>query len=314
MPLRSTTMNRPCYRDFPSRVLTIIMLVLSGCASTHPSGDAATGPSNASYVIEGRNVRLVAGHLEAEAAPGSAAKVRTDIVGTIAYGDIDGDRDEDAVVILSHDPGGSGVFYYAAAAQRDGSTFSGTPAFLLGDRIVVERVSIRDGVVTVDYRDRREGEPMSAVPTLGKSAQLVFREGTLMPAETFAGGGSNGSVGGPVLLSVTGVEWRLLRFTWDGANYLLSIDQVPTFTIDAWGKVNGSGSINRYAGEMTVDDGGRFTWRGQIAGTRMAGPRPLMDQEQAFLLALQQADRMSLRNDHLVIEDATGRNVLEFER
>jgi heat shock protein HslJ len=295
-------------------VIFALLTAATGCATTHPSGGSTSGPSYATYVIEGRSVRLVAGHAEVEAVSGSATLIRTDVVGRMTHGDLDGDRDEDAAVILAQDSGGSGVFYYVAAALRDGSTFTGTPGLLLGDRIVVEGLAIRDGVIVVDHLERRPGDPMTAAPTERRSVRLALKEGKLAPEESIAGGGMGVGASDPLLLSISNVEWRLLRFTWDGANYLLSIETIPTFTIDTWGTVAGFGSINRYFGEMTVGDGGRFTWRGAIGGTRMAGPKPLMDQEQTFLLALQYANRMFLRDGHLVIEDATGRNVLEFER
>ena len=46
----------------------------------------------------------------------------------------------------------------------------------------------------------------------------------------------------------------------------------------------------------------------------MAGPEPLMDQEAAFLQALQTARKLTLRGGRLVLEDDTGRTRLEFER
>jgi heat shock protein HslJ len=46
----------------------------------------------------------------------------------------------------------------------------------------------------------------------------------------------------------------------------------------------------------------------------MAGPEPLMEQETAFLQALQATRKISLREGRLVLEDDAGRTRLEFER
>ncbi|MBW1864721.1 MAG: hypothetical protein JRI64_03570 [Deltaproteobacteria bacterium] len=76
---------------------------------------SATDPLNATYVVEGQIIRLIDGRSETEAVPGSATKVITSVFGKPVYGNIDGEGDVDAVLILTYDPGGSGTFYYVAA-------------------------------------------------------------------------------------------------------------------------------------------------------------------------------------------------------
>ncbi|MGB3097482.1 MAG: Gmad2 immunoglobulin-like domain-containing protein [Candidatus Deferrimicrobiaceae bacterium] len=141
-------------------------------------GDAAD-PRNATYTFEGRRIPLRNGRHETEAGPGSAAKVVTAVLGEPAVGDLEGDGDEDAVLFLVHDPGGSGTFYYIAASINEGGRYRGTDAVLLGDRISSQRIRIRNGVVTVDYADRHTGEPMAAPPSVGKSKVLTLRDGRL---------------------------------------------------------------------------------------------------------------------------------------
>ncbi len=65
---------------------------------------------------------------------------------------------------------------------------------------------------------------------------------------------------------------------------------------------------------MAIGDAGRLEWGAPLGSTMMAGPEPLMDQETAFLQALQAARKFSLREGRLVLEDDTGRTRLEFER
>jgi hypothetical protein len=44
-------------------------------------------------------------------------------------------------------------------------------------------VTFADGVVTVDFAERRPGEPMSAPPSVGVSKRFVYRNGVLRPLE-----------------------------------------------------------------------------------------------------------------------------------
>jgi hypothetical protein len=139
----------------------------------------ATDPLNATYLIEGTAVRLMDGRCDLPAAPGSAMKIRTAVWGLPVYGDMDGDGDKDATLLLTHDPGGSGTFYYVAAAINVNGGYQGTNAVLLGDRIAPMDIGIRNGAVVVNYADRRPEEPMSARPTVDKTIQLILKNDKL---------------------------------------------------------------------------------------------------------------------------------------
>jgi hypothetical protein len=144
-------------------------------ASSVPFAD----PMNTSYTIEGQKVRLIDGRHETEAAPGSAAKIKTKVFGEPAKGDLDGDGDEDAALFIQQAPGGSGIFYYVAAALDRKGTYRGTNGVLLGDRIAPQTIQIRNGVVVANYADRRLGEPMAIPPSLGKTKYLILKRGQL---------------------------------------------------------------------------------------------------------------------------------------
>jgi len=144
---------------------------------------AAADPRDATYTVDGRQVPLRNGRYETEAAPGSAVKAVTAVVGEPAVGDLEGDGDEDVAILLVHDPGGSGTFYYIAASINESGRYRGTEAVLLGDRISPGRIGIRNGVVVVEYTDRRPDEPMSALPSVGRSKVLALRDGRLAEIE-----------------------------------------------------------------------------------------------------------------------------------
>ncbi|UCH75636.1 MAG: hypothetical protein JSU82_07340 [Rhodospirillales bacterium] len=123
-------------------------------------------PTDARYEIAGTVVQLDRGKAETPAAPGSATKIRTHVLGSPAFGDLDGDGDDDAVLWLVHDPGGSGTFHYIAAAINETSGFRGTSGVLVGDRIAPGEMSIDQRRVTVRFAGRRATEPMAATPTV----------------------------------------------------------------------------------------------------------------------------------------------------
>lgn len=84
-----------------------------------------------------------------------------------AIGDLDGDGNADAVAILVEGTGGTGSFYYMfALLSRDGHAVQAGEPEWLGDRTVIQRVSIdRKGVISVRYITHRDSDP-SCCPTL----------------------------------------------------------------------------------------------------------------------------------------------------
>ena len=84
-----------------------------------------------------------------------------------ALGDFDGDGNGDAIAILVESSAGTGSFYYMfAIGSRDGKLAQlGEPEWI-GDRTVVQRLSIdRKGVITVRYITHAPGDP-ACCPTL----------------------------------------------------------------------------------------------------------------------------------------------------
>jgi hypothetical protein len=138
-------------------------------------------PLNTTYWIEDRAVHLVDGYAEISIVQGSATKIRTRVLEKPVYGDINDDGKEDAVLILSHDPGGSGTFYYAAAALGKGDCYKGANTVLLGDRIVIHGIGIEQGVVLIRYADRRSKDPMSAEASVLRTAVLKWKDNWLEP-------------------------------------------------------------------------------------------------------------------------------------
>jgi hypothetical protein len=152
------------------------------------AGETAVDPLNATFTIEGQEICLIDGHHENQAASGSATKIETTVFGKPVYGDLDGDGYEDAAMVLTHQPGGSGTFYYVAAALNKNSTYRGMNGVLLGDRIAPQTIQIRNGVVAANFADRRPDEPMAAPPSVGKTKYLTLKSGQLEAIEPLGQG------------------------------------------------------------------------------------------------------------------------------
>jgi len=153
-----------------------------------------TDPFNSTYIIDGNPVTLENGTAEKEILPGSATKIRTSIFGEPVWGDINSDDVDDAVLLLTHDPGGSGTFYYITAAIKTSKGYRGANTILIGDRIAPKDTHVdKDGFIRHNYADRASWEPFSVKPWIGKTKYLRIEEGSLkelpeiaLPEETAA--------------------------------------------------------------------------------------------------------------------------------
>ena len=171
-----------------ARVIILFLSAVIGSACAGGVKDAADSaapsgadPTNTTYTIEDRSVPLINGRFNAAAAPGSATTITAAVFGRPLFGDLDHDGDEDALVVIVYESGGSGTFYYIAAAINQNGSYKGTAGYLLGDRIIAQFVRFDDGLVQAHYLDRRPTEPMSTPPSIRKVIRLRFTKGKLTP-------------------------------------------------------------------------------------------------------------------------------------
>lgn len=146
---------------------------------------------NVTFLIEGTPVTLKNGEANTPAAPGSASMVETKYFGNELMTDLNGDGREDVAFIVTQGGGGSGTFYYAVAAINTEEGYVGSDGYLLGDRIAPQSTNLsadprHRNVVVFNYADRGENEPMTAQPSIGKSAYLkidpdALRWGIVVP-------------------------------------------------------------------------------------------------------------------------------------
>lgn len=101
---------------------------------------------------------------------GVSVKSGASYFGNEAKGDFNGDGKEDVAFLYTEDGGGSGTFYYVTVKLADGKGFKELNPMLLGDRIAPQTTEFREGMIVVNYADRKLDEPMTTKPSVGVSA------------------------------------------------------------------------------------------------------------------------------------------------
>ena len=167
--------------------LAIIILVLGGVLLYWPASKPSitvkpqvSDYKNITYTIENQPVTLVNGYSEKEAAPGSASKIITNYFGNEAFGDVNGDGAPDIAFLLTQQTGGSGTFYYLAVALETTTGYQSTNTIFLGVRIAPQTTEIQNGIITVNYPERKPSDPMTATPSVGISKHFKVENGQLI--------------------------------------------------------------------------------------------------------------------------------------
>lgn len=128
---------------------------------------------NNKYTVDGNVYNLVNGKAEVDI-ENSSSKNTLSIFGEPVYGDLDNDGDNDAVLMLVNNPGGSGTFYYAVLTINNNGNYVPTNTMLLGDRIAPQTIEIHDGRAVYNFAERKSGEPMTTAPSIGKSVWVYY--------------------------------------------------------------------------------------------------------------------------------------------
>lgn len=136
-------------------------------------------PSNATFVFDDGPITLSKGINEKAIIPGGELMQETTLTDIVGYGDINGDKKDDAVAVLVQTGGGSGVFIYLGAYVSNPLDYKGSNAVFVGDRIEPKSISILNGTITLKYLDRKPNEPYAVEPTVLTSKQYVYTKGIL---------------------------------------------------------------------------------------------------------------------------------------
>ena len=120
----------------------------------------------------------------------------------------------------------------------------------------------------------------------------------VMGMATALGGCASSANTDPAALEGT---WILESF--GGTQDLIPADSTVTTEMTLKdGEASGSGGVNSFSGPYEASDDGKISF-GPLAATLMAGPPAAMEQEAAFLGALEKAKRFEFNEGKLVLSD-----------
>jgi|694.fasta_scaffold102983_2 heat shock protein HslJ len=289
-------------------IAAIVSIVLSAATAPALASISAEEIARATYRIEGETerLRMRGGRWEGPpAAPGSAtvprAQVHTDLV---ARGDLDGDGAEEAVVLLEHDPGGSGRFLYVAVLTRREGRVVMAASRLVGDRVQVRSLALRGREIVLEVV--RAG-PSDAACCPGELATLAWtvQRRRLVPSASIAPAGRLS----PAVLD--GTRWALVQWAPGEA---ASLPRPIEIQFEG-GRINGSAGCNRFFASFGAEGDAPGVVRVSPPGsTRMACEGEVMQAETRFLTALGAVGSFSYRMGRLVLTSGQGPGGLVFER
>jgi hypothetical protein len=163
------------------------------CGFGEPSAALSTlTPGDATFLIDGQPIRFQDGYALEELVPGQAVKSEARIWGISPPGDLNGDRWPDVGVVIVHDRGGLGQYYYLAAATGAPQLYVGSEAVLVGKDVRPGTLAIKDRQLTLNYgahypwQDTSERAPVgkSKVVSLDDNGGLIELERPQLDQET----------------------------------------------------------------------------------------------------------------------------------
>jgi heat shock protein HslJ len=196
-------------------------------------------------------------------------------------GDVNEDGVDEAVVVLWQSAGGSGTYLYLAVMGQADSTMVNLATAPIGDRVQIRSGRIDHGKIKLDLVQQGPGDAACCPSRIVTRSWTFGAEGLKESPVRVTGSLTPADIGSR--------EWILTRFARDEA-----VPESPEVTLTyKQGQFVGHSGCNRYFGQV---EGGQMPGDlvvGPIAGTRMACPAEVMEVEQRFLTALENAFKFS---------------------
>lgn len=278
--------------------IMLVLVLLAGCRSQQdrppapgPRGSTAADKSagtGAPALSELENliyrglalapgpVPLVDGEWEGEPlSPGGASRPRVHFVRDFhLLGDVDGDGEHEAVVLLSASGGGTGEdIHLAVVARRDGR-LQNTATALVGDRVQLRSGCIEAGRIVLDVVQAGANDAMCCPGDMVRRAWKVTPSGLEESAPV--------STGRLSLAALTGTDWVLRSWAWNEA---AAAEPEVTLVVEG-DRFTGVSGCNRYFAQVVSGSMPGDVSVGPAAGTRMACPEPAAGVESRFLAQL----------------------------
>ncbi|MCY4163433.1 MAG: polysaccharide deacetylase family protein [bacterium] len=125
------------------------------------------------FEVDGRLIQLEDGR--AEIANGSSSPDLYVLQNRVAQGDLNGDGCEDVVAHITESSAGTGTFHLLVLVMDDGQGGKAKQPVFVGDRIVMEEMTVKDGTVSVSFLDRELDEPFTVI-SLRKMLEIDVSE------------------------------------------------------------------------------------------------------------------------------------------
>jgi uncharacterized membrane protein/heat shock protein HslJ len=253
---------------------------------------------NAEYLSEfseNGKVRLVNGLYKEKLVPDSATELVITLSEKVAYGDLNGDGEEDAAVIMITNSGGSGTFRHLAAVLDEKGSHNHVASKLLGDRVKVKSLSVRSGEIAIEMITHGPNDPICC-PALVATQNYLLQDDKLVAAQS---------------LELMNRKWVFRSFGTIGSQESPLPDAEISIEFAADGRLHGSGGCNRYFSSYETGPGGSLTIK-QIGSTRMACPQEIMDQEMKYFRSLQCVSTFNVKIKTLQLFYGNGDRVLNY--
>ena len=275
-------------------VLALCSLATRGAAVTDPPADSAPSLSElgaATYRgIYKYPVTLIDGAWEGKPfVAGGASRPTVQLLTDLhPIGDMNGDGRPEALAFLSESSGGSGTRLYLAVVSRQGRKVVNLGTALVGDRVQVRAVRVRDRRIELDVVQAGPGDA-ACCPGEKATRRWVLEKRVLseMPAE---------STGRLSLADIAGTEWVLAKLAWTEA---APAEPRVTFRLDG-DKIAGTAGCNRYTATATGSAAGEISV-GPIAATRKMCPPGIMAVETPYLQRLGAVTRYQFHSGQLLL-------------
>jgi heat shock protein HslJ len=215
------------------------------------------------------------------------------------FGDLDGDGVEDAAVFLLERGGGTAAFTYVAAQLNRNGQPVDAGAALVEDRTQVRSAFVQNGQIVLDITTRGPGDP-DCCPTHKIRKIYALQADRLVEEPVERQSLAKISIG-----DLYGTSWRLLEMD-TGIPALADAEITISFQED---QISGSGGCNDYNSRFSLHSVNPFIITiNPVAVTQQACPDPLLNQENAYYAALENASLWGYNYGKLVLAYADGQD------
>ncbi len=235
-------------------------------------------------------------------APGAASRPRVELIRDfLMTGDLNGDGNEEAIVLLSESSGGSGTQLYLAVLGRSDDEVVNLGTALVGDRIQVQAARVSDGNVELDVIQAGPDDA-ACCPSEKATRKWTLKKDDLKETGSDVTGRLS-------LADSVGPEWVLTHLTQ--TEEAPAEPEVTLVFEDT--RVSGSGGCNRFFAQVQGGAPGELTL-GPIGSTRRACPETDMDLEQRYFKLLGGAVKYGFLAGRLVltVRDSSGLGTMIF--